>query len=40
MDTMGCIYIVRNTVNDKVYIGQTVSPLSKRWAAHLYAART
>ena len=37
---MGCIYIVRNTVNDKVYIGQTVSPLSKRWAAHLYAART
>lgn len=37
---MGCIYKISNTKNNKVYIGQTIQPLSKRWGAHLYRART
>lgn len=37
---MGCIYIIKNTVNDKVYIGQTIQALDARWRAHLYRART
>jgi group I intron endonuclease len=34
----GRIYIIRNTVNDKVYIGSTTQPLSKRMAGHREAS--
>lgn len=33
---MGHIYIIKNIVNNKVYIGQTIRTISKRWTAHLY----
>lgn len=35
---MGCIYIIKNTVNDKVYIGQTVKTMEERWREHVYNA--
>ena len=31
----GSIYILRNTENDKVYIGQTIRPVSQRFQDHL-----
>lgn len=31
----GLIYIIKNTVNDKVYIGQTALSLEDRWKSHL-----
>lgn len=37
---VGKIYIVRNTVNDKVYIGQTICPIKERFGHHLSAAYT
>ena len=30
----GIIYVIRNNVNDKVYIGQTTSTLEERWDNH------
>lgn len=36
----GKIYIIRNTENDKVYIGSTTQPLCKRMALHRRDART
>lgn len=33
---MGYIYIISNTVNNKVYIGQTIHTIEKRWKEHLY----
>lgn len=35
----GFIYIIRNTINNKVYIGQTRTSVSQRWAEHLRHAR-
>ena len=35
----GFIYIIRNTVNNKVYIGQTRTSVSQRWSEHLRHAR-
>lgn len=35
----GFIYIIRNTVNSKVYIGQTRTSVSQRWKEHLRHAR-
>lgn len=35
----GFIYIIRNTVNNKVYIGQTRTGVNQRWAEHLRHAR-
>jgi group I intron endonuclease len=32
------IYKITNKVNDKIYIGQTIRSLSKRWKDHLYGA--
>ena len=32
------IYIIKNTVNDKVYIGQSVN-VEERWNSHIYNAR-
>lgn len=31
---LGIIYIITNTINNKVYIGQTIQPLQKRWEGH------
>ena len=33
--SMGTIYLIRNTVNEKVYIGQTSRPLQMRLDEHL-----
>lgn len=35
----GTIYIVKNNINDKVYIGQTIQQVKKRWHQHLKDAR-
>jgi|LGVE01.1.fsa_nt_gb transposase len=35
----GSIYIIRNTVNEKVYIGQTKYPIKKRFKEHLKASK-
>ena len=32
---MGQIYIIKNLINDKVYIGQTIQPLKRRFACHI-----
>jgi group I intron endonuclease len=39
VDIFGIVYIIRNSVNDKVYVGQTSMVLSIRWAKHKSAAR-
>ena len=36
----GKIYIIRNTKNDKVYVGSTTQPLCKRMVAHRSMAKT
>lgn len=36
---MGYIYIIRNTANDKVYIGQTIDTLQRRMNKHRSEAR-
>jgi group I intron endonuclease len=33
-DILGRIYIIINKINNKVYIGQTISTLSERWSQH------
>ena len=35
---MGIIYKIFNSVNEKVYIGQTRQPLKRRWEHHLFLA--
>jgi len=30
------IYIIKNIINDKVYIGQTINSIDKRWKHHIY----
>ena len=35
----GFIYIIKNTVNDKVYIGQTKNSVDQRWKEHLRHAQ-
>lgn len=34
----GLIYIITNSINDKVYIGQTIQSLKDRWYEHCRAA--
>lgn len=36
---MGCIYIIKNKINNKVYIGQTVKMMEERWREHLYNSK-
>lgn len=31
---LGLIYIITNTINNKVYIGQTIQTLEERWVGH------
>lgn len=35
----GFIYIIKNTVNNKVYVGQTRTSVEQRWAEHLRHAK-
>lgn len=35
----GFIYIIRNTINNKVYVGQTRTSVNQRWSEHLRYAR-
>jgi predicted GIY-YIG superfamily endonuclease len=35
---MGLIYKITNQINGKIYIGQTISTLSKRWREHCFDA--
>lgn len=39
MEEFGRIYIIRNTINDKVYVGQTTKSVKLRFLNHLSAAR-
>lgn len=32
------IYKITNTINNKIYIGQTIKTLDKRWSSHCYDA--
>ena len=36
----GKVYVVRNTVNDKLYVGSTTQSLSRRWSKHKCNALT
>ena len=36
---LGIVYLVRNKINDKVYVGQSVKPLSIRWTQHVSDAK-
>ena len=31
---MGIIYLIKNKINNKCYIGQTIRSLEKRWKEH------
>lgn len=35
---MGYIYKVTNTINGKIYVGQTIRTIKKRWKQHVYSA--
>lgn len=35
---MGTIYMIRNTKNDKRYVGQSIQPIEKRFRQHIEAA--
>lgn len=35
MEDTGLIYIIRNTENNKIYIGKTIESLEERWRKHL-----
>ena len=35
----GIIYKITNTVNDKIYIGQTITSLKSRWQSHVSSAK-
>ena len=36
----GIIYVIKNTMNPKVYVGSTTTSLAKRWSLHKTAAHT
>ena len=38
-DFYGIVYSITNSVNGKMYIGQTIQPLKNRMHQHLYKAR-
>lgn len=39
INRFGTIYIIKNKINDKVYIGQTTSPIRKRFKDHFTSAK-
>jgi group I intron endonuclease len=36
----GSIYLITNMINDKKYVGQTVTSVNKRWLAHIQESKT
>ena len=40
MQKKGKIYIIKNLINNKVYIGQTIQKLSKRFNGHCCYSKT
>lgn len=38
MTNLGSIYIIKNSINNKVYIGQTINKVSYRFKTHVYYA--
>jgi group I intron endonuclease len=40
MERSGCIYKITNLENDKVYIGQTIQPVTRRWSQHRQYAKS
>lgn len=38
MTNLGSIYIIKNNINNKVYIGQTINKVSYRFKTHVYYA--
>lgn len=38
MENLGSIYIIKNNINNKVYIGQTINKVSYRFKTHIYYA--
>lgn len=40
VDKLGQIYVIRNMVNGKLYVGQTVEPLKSRWRKHCLPSST
>jgi len=39
LEIFGFIYLVRNRINGKIYVGQTVTTVSKRWDKHKFKSR-
>lgn len=39
LNVYGIVYLVINKIDGKIYVGQTVDPLIKRWRRHLSTAR-
>lgn len=37
---MGVIYKIYNDINDKIYVGQTIQPLIRRWQSHIKDSKT
>lgn len=35
---MSCIYMVKNNINNKIYIGKTVNDYQTRWEQHIHAS--
>lgn len=37
---MGYIYKITNNINNKIYIGQTIRSLEKRWKEHIFKSKS
>lgn len=37
---IGYIYLIRNVVNHKCYVGQTKSPPQERWSEHIKSSKS
>lgn len=35
MEDIGRVYIIKNKINNKVYIGKTIQDIKNRWHKHL-----
>jgi len=38
VSAIGRIYVINNIINEKQYVGQTIQPLNRRWAHHIWAS--
>ena len=39
-EVLGQIYIIKNNINDKVYIGQTIQDYKRRWHGHKHESKS